>query len=216
MDSNSKSLTANTHQVMQLGALIQRQTSPGDAYVERFVQVLSHLPKLNFSNGPWLAGGSIRRLFDGTESESDFDLFFANEQQLQDHWCTLLDKGAKILYQNDHNITAKLPIEGSEPVKIQLIKFFFDGPEAVVDWFDYTNCQFITDGNTLLMGQYTLFDIGGKKLRVNNIHHAVSSVRRLLKYSRQGYTICDGTINEILQTVASNPTTIQEKVRYID
>jgi hypothetical protein len=166
------------------------------------------------SKGPWLAGGSIRRLFDGTDSESDFDIFFANVDQLNAFRACLGE--ANVLYENEHNVSLVVSIEGSKPFKIQLIKFYFSTPEAVLDWFDYTNCQFLTDGNTLMVGEYTLYDIGCKKLRLHNIHHAASTVRRMLKYARQGYTICDGTINGILTAVSQRPEIINEKVKYID
>ena len=210
-------MTSNAHQALRLDEFIARQTNPQEGYAKRFLDVVSWLPKLDFNNGPWIAGGSIRRLFDGTEKESDFDIFFKSELSLNDYKAELLNKQGHIDYENEFNTTFKM-FEPTRipPFKVQLIKFYFDTPEAVLDWFDYTNCQFITDGNTLLTGRYTLYDVGRKQLRVNNIHHAVSSVRRLLKYARQGYTVCDGTIGEILQTVATNPATIQEKVRYID
>lgn len=204
---------------MKLLEFIQRQGDPTQGYAARFLSVVEKIKPLNIMNGPWLAGGSIRRLFDGTDSESDFDIFFTDEEQLRLFQGRL--ENAKVLYENEHNITLEVPLSSdifsiSKPFKLQLIKYYFNSPEDVINWFDYTNCQFITDGDVLIVGEYTLYDIGRKRLRVHEIHHAASSVRRMLKYGRQGYTVCDGTINDILQAVVANPEIIQEKIKYID
>lgn len=225
MDSDSKLFPKM--QALKLDEFIARQTNPQEGYARRFKEVTLALQPLDFDAGPWLAGGSIRRLFDGNDKESDFDLFFASEEQLKSYQAVLNSPwlSSKVLYENEQNVTMEVtPLntdafsgEGSlKPFKLQLIKFYFNSPEAVLEWFDYTNCQFLTDGNTLLVGEYTLFDVGRKHLRVNKIHHALSSVRRLLKYARQGYTICDGSINDILKAVVEDPAIINETVRYID
>ena len=201
-------------QTLSLYEFIGRQHDQSQGYPARFTEVLNKIKPLDFVKGPWLAGGSIRRLFDGTEGESDFDIFFANVDQLNAFRACL--GTSKVLYENELNVTLEIDVDGSKPFKLQLIKFYFSTPEAVLEWFDYTNCQFITDGNTLMVGQYTLYDIGRKHLRLNNIHHAMSTVRRMLKYARQGYTVCDGTINDILRAVADKPAIINEQIRYID
>lgn len=223
MDLNSE-LSTRPH-CLKLTEFIARQhNNPNQGYPARFQEVVAGIQPLHFVAGPWLAGGSIRRLFDGNEGESDFDLFFQSEEQLKSFQASLKTpwRTTKVLWENEQNITIEVTlcptvdVPQSKPFKLQLIKFYFYSPEAVIDWFDYTNCQFITDGNTLMVGEYTLYDIGRKQLRLHNIHHAASTVRRMLKYARQGYTVCDGTINEILRRVAEQPALINEVVRYID
>lgn len=223
MDLNSGSPTwAGRLHCLTLTAFLERQHGKESPLIQRFQQVLRTLPPLEFARGPWLAGGAIRSMFDGTPGESDFDLFFLNAEQLQACLESLLQRpGVKLLYSNELNVTLQVTPQGEpgEPTptfKLQLIKFYFEGPEYVIDWFDYTNCQFITDGNTLMVGEYTLYDIGRKQLRIHNLHHAASTVRRMLKYARQDYTVCDETINEILKRVAEQPELINAAVRYID
>jgi hypothetical protein len=227
MDSNSELQTrlAGKQYCLKLTEFVARQHyNPTTGYPARFMEVVNGIQPLNFVVGPWLAGGSIRRLFDGNNDESDFDLFFASEAQLQSFKDTLNTpwRTTKVISENELNVTLEVTLTPtvdapqSKPFKLQLIKFYFGSPEEVLEWFDYTNCQFLTDGNTLMVGQYTLYDIGRKQLRVNNVHHALSTVRRMLKYAKQGYSICDGTINDVLVAVANNPSILQEKVKYID
>ena len=223
MDLNSESPKwAGRLHCLRLTEFLERQHGQESPLVLRFQQVLRTLPTLEWRRGPWLAGGAIRRMFDGTPGESDFDLFFSDEAQLQACLESLLQRpGVKLLYQNDLNVTLQVTPEPEfgttmPSFKLQLIKFYFEGPEYVIDWFDYTNCQFISDGETLMVGEYTLYDIGRKQLRLHNLHHAASTVRRMLKYARQDYTVCDGTINELLKRVAEQPALINEQVRYID
>lgn len=204
-------------QNLNLHQFIARQTTdPTKGYADRFISVVNVLPKLDMKKGPWLAGGSLRRLFDGSDKESDFDLFFSSELQLQDYKAELLNRGGLVQYENDLNVTMMVAPMECKPFKVQLIKIYFESPEKVLEWFDFTLCQFLTDRETLMVGDYTLYDTGSKRVRLNTLHHAVSSVRRMLKYGRQGYTVCDGTIQELLERVSKNPELIQAPVRYID
>ena len=211
-------------QTLNLNQFIARQTDPNAGYAGRFSSVIYTLPALDIKTGPWLAGGSLRRLFDGSDKESDFDLFFSSELQLQDYKAELLNRGGTIQYENDLNVTMNIapPIVGDlfqmpiKPFKLQLIKIYFSSAEEVLEWFDFTLCQFLTDKETLMVGDYTLYDTASKRVRLNTLHHAVSSVRRMLKYGRQGYTVCDGTIQELLERVSKNPELIQAPVKYID
>jgi len=45
--------------------------------------VIDTLPKLDYDKGPWLAGGAVRRCCTGEKVlASDFDVFFASQEQL--------------------------------------------------------------------------------------------------------------------------------------
>ena len=42
------------------------------------------------------------------------------------------------------------------------------------------------------------------------------STRRLLKYTRQGYTACDGCIAKLLESIADDPALIRADTKYLD
>lgn len=186
--------------------------------------------------GPWVAGGSIRRIFSGEEQNSDIDYFFNNENQLKDfkEYLERKDSGAILRGSNDMNHSYVLPATketvydsetGNETPftkfvpeqKIQLIHFrYYNNPQDVIDSFDYTLSQFLYDGESFHFGDFALFDVARKRLVPHKISYAASTLRRMLKYANQGYTICAGGLGEILGQVADNPSIINQGVQYID
>lgn len=46
--------------------------------------------------------------------------------------------------------------------------------------------------------------------------YGASTVRRLLKYCKQGYTACQGTFVTLLKQIADDPSRIQGEVEYVD
>lgn len=194
-----------------------------------FQEVLEKVIQPNWKQGPWVAGGSIRRLFSGQDPlGSDIDVFFASQEQYME-FILRIEREAKVLKKEirPHNTTLQIewqPWSGStiDPASaltltIQAIHIdFFTDPASVIDFFDFTICQYITDGETLMVGPYTLYDTARKRLVLHNVHHAVSTTRRLLKYGNQGFYACGGTIADLLQRVAADPNVINEEVISID
>jgi hypothetical protein len=188
-------------------------------------KAIARLPKLSVA-GPWLAGGSIRRTVANQEQESDFDFFFLNAEQVLQFSKDLVAFGAVEKSRNEQNILfimpSKIEIVDDRKIhhpelKIQLINFrYYNGIEEVLDSFDFTLCQFGFDGTHFYASDFALWDVARKKLVPHTITFATSSLRRLIKYTSQGYTICGGALAQILQQVADNPTIIQSEMLYLD
>lgn len=189
-------------------------------------KALSRLPKLS-SEGPWLAGGALRKTFQGIKLDSDFDFFFKSKDQFEKFQDKLEKKGAKLLSQNDKNQKWILPSEipdGAEgeniylpEMEIQLINFqYYENAEQVIDSFDYTLCQFAYDGAYIYMSDFALWDVARKKLVPHKITFGAASIRRMMKYANQGFNVCGGCITEVLRQVAENPSIIQSETLYID
>ena len=87
---------------------------------------------------------------------------------------------------------------------------------AVIDSFDFSICQFGFDGEDLFLGDWALFDMARKRLVPGKVTFGTSTLRRVIKYTRQGYTICGGGLASILEQVAADPTIIQAGVEYVD
>lgn len=211
---------------------MQKETLCGRLNVEQFSdtilsKALSRLPKIG--DGVWIAGGAVRRTFQCKKLESDFDFFFRDQEAMERFEGELIELGGKLLSQNDKNKKYILPcdvVEGSaDPdaafylpeMEIQLINFqFFESPEAVIDSFDFTICQFAFDGEHFYIGEFSLWDLARAKLVVHKITYGVASVRRMMKYANQGFTVCGGCINQVLKEVAANPEIINSNIVYID
>lgn len=190
--------------------------------------VLARFPALSVE-GPWLAGGSLRRTLLHSPLDSDFDFFFASEDQFKSFDAALKAKGCQVLYSNEHNVTYRMESVNSKSVgedefsdpspelKIQAIIIrWYSSLDDVLDSFDFTICQFGYDGVDLVCGDYALWDLGRRRLVPHKITFGTASVRRLLKYTSQGFTLCAGSATSFLEQVAANPSSIQSDIKYID
>lgn len=185
-------------------------------------KALTRLPDIGAS-GPWIAGGAVRRALNGEKLDSDFDFFFASEEQAKKFASDLAGLGAVKMASTEMAATYTLPAEMPEEgiylpeMKVQLITFqFFTYPEAVIEAFDFTLSQFAYDGEAVYLGAFSLWDVARKRIVIHKVTYGVSTVRRLLKYSRQGYAVCSGALAELLKQVVADPAVIQAETQYID
>lgn len=193
-----------------------------------FAKALERLPSVA-PEGPWIAGGSVRRLIAGLPQESDFDFFFADEAQFSAFVDQMKALGANIVNENDFNVTFDLPATKAKPIgddeftvagpalKVQAIRLTYHPTlRETIEAFDFSLCKFGYDGSNLVCGQWSLFDLANKKLVPDTISFGTSTLRRIIKYTKQGYTICGGGLASILQQVVDNPSIIQSEVEYVD
>jgi len=193
-----------------------------------FAQALARLPDVSEA-GPWVGGGSVRRLIAGLPQDSDFDFFFADEAQFDEFVADMKSRGATVESENDFNITFSLPKAKAKPtgddelsvagpeLKVQAIRLRYHATLAeTLDGFDFSLCKFGYDGANLVCGDYSLFDLASKRLVPDRISFGASTLRRIIKYTRQGYTICGGGLANILQQVVDDPSIIQSEVEYVD
>lgn len=104
------------------------------------------------------------------------------------------------------------------PIDVQAIRFrFYESAEQVIDSFDYTVTMFVLDDNDLVTTPYALWDLGRRKLAVHRITYPVATMRRLLKYTKQGFTACAGCLQSILKQTADSPEAMgQLDIEYVD
>jgi hypothetical protein len=179
-------------------------------------RILAGLPDLG-AHGPWIAGGAVRRTALAQEPDSDFDFFFRNADQLAVFAADLEGKGFTKFRETEHHLHYRGYLPG-DPLQrdIQCIRFsFYESAEQVINSFDFTLCMLAFDGLTLTVGDFTLWDLGRKRLAVNRITFPVSSMRRLLKYTRQGFYACNGALNALLKATAENPK-LRTDIAYVD
>jgi len=59
--------------------------------------------------------------------------------------------------------------------------------------------------------------LGRRKLAVHKISYPVATMRRLLKYTKQGFTACAGCLQSILKETASSPEAMSQlDIEYVD
>lgn len=193
-----------------------------------FAKALERLPSVA-ADGPWIAGGSVRRLVTRKAQESDFDFFFKGEVQF-DAFCKAVEKaGGFRTNESDFNITFCIPAVKAKPLgddefslggpelKVQAIRIdYFESLNAVLESFDFSICQCGFDGSSLAFGPWTLWDLANNKLVPGKLRYGASSLRRVIKYTRQGFTICGGGLANMLEQVAADPSIIRGEVEYVD
>jgi len=81
---------------------------------------------------------------------------------------------------------------------LQLIKLaWYEGPEHVIDTFDFTCVQFATDGEFLYFNPLSTFDLARKRLVLHRMQFPASTLRRLIKYGNRGFYACPGSLVKI-------------------
>jgi hypothetical protein len=123
---------------------------------------------------------------------------------------------AKQIAATEHHTTFTVML-GEMIYKIQAIKIgYYATIEECLESFDFTICQLGVHKGTLHVGQYTMWDLARKRLALHKLTYGAASVRRLLEYTRQGFTACQGCIVSLLQAVGDNPDVINSDIKYVD
>lgn len=192
---------------------------PNKSKLAKFLEWMKNTPGITFDleKGPWLCGGAVRRFLSNTEDEGDYDIFFKDAASFN-----LLKEKFKGHIVNENKFNVAIEREG---YKIQLVQFpkpennsMFD----VLDSFDFSLCMVGTDGNNIFYSiepeteHNSLNNILDKRIVVNKITYGNSSMRRIFKYIKQGYFMCDGSISTFLNKIAETPDIINEEIKYID
>src|SRR5678815_1954364 len=183
------------------------------AFLQRFIdkpdecplfEVLKALPAPH-PEGQWIAGGAIRRTLAGQPIDSDIDYFFASVEQKDTFDSAIKASNGRVTRTQEHAITYTVQQEKRAVIVQAITMAYYANGEAVIDPFDFTITQFGYDGDDLVCGEFALWDLARQRLALHKVTHGVSTVRRLIKYARQGYTACGGAIATILEQVVADP-----------
>lgn len=144
----------------------------------------------------FIAGGAIRDSI-LLEKRTDIDIFGATKEKL-DAFIEANLKDAKEVYTSDRMRT--FIKDGN---KIQVIYIYYASIAAALDSFDFTLCQFAYDGKDVYCNPQSLLDIFRKKIVIHKLNKefAIDSLRRVQKYIKKGYTICNGGWKQFIDTI---------------
>ena len=82
----------------------------------------------------------------------------------------------------------------SRNIMQQVILLIKGTPQQVIDTFDISISQIACDGESIYWGEHTIQDLVRGRMRICRVHHPMSTVRRVIKYSTKGFWPCNGTI----------------------
>ena len=174
-----------------------------------FGRQLAEYLNFNMANGPWLAGGMLRKLYHNElPGKSDWDIWFASSDQFDAAVKALSElNGCRLIYSSDNALTYEYVLPGTfedevQVRKIQLIRAkYFTSARDVIDHFDFTVCQICTDGKTVVVGEDTVRDLKSRSLRKVKTSNIVRPgiAGRLVKYIVYGYKPVPELLDEIKQ-----------------
>lgn len=147
--------------------------------------------------GVYLAGGSLRGLFDKEDIIKDFDIFFKNsivaakiavELETNGWECIFsCPKGELKTYKLSSDYTSELL---NMNIKIQLItKDFYSCPSILIDTFDINACRIVFDGEYVYTERSVIRDIRRKEINLYSMNFPYATFRRIIKYKEKGYKI---------------------------
>jgi hypothetical protein len=161
------------------------------------IKALAELMNLNLYHGPWLAGGSVRKLKFGLDiGDSDWDFFFKSEFQYNKAIKIAKDYNLQTIFESEHAITYRLGFETIQFIKRQ----FYNGVHDLLNDFDFSICQFATDGYDYVTGEHSIDDHKKQVLRMNDIGIRRGMISRIIKYRIYGFYIND----DLEQFIADN------------
>jgi hypothetical protein len=141
-----------------------------------------------------IAGGAIRAVF-AREFISDYDIYFKNTIDLDSFESGLKELDFELAFSSD---TAKSYKKNN--IKIQVIimpELIKENPKDIIDQFDYSVCMGAYDFDTqsFFLADSFLEHVARKELYYNvNCKYPLSSMFRLKKYFKKGYTISGSEI----------------------
>jgi hypothetical protein len=138
-----------------------------------------------------IAGGAIRDYLSGGEIK-DIDLFSSNKES-EDKLIEWFKKQQNIKILNENDLLLNVTYKGRW---FQVIKGKFFNMEGtdLIDSFDYTVCCAMLNFEEFRYHDNFFQDVLSKHLRVNKITFPLSSLERMQKYIKKGYTACNGTL----------------------
>lgn len=165
---------------------------------EEFGRRLAQYFDLNLDTGPWLAGGAVRKSYLGqTVDRADWDIWFRSAVQYDRAEKLMHGLGAGVAFASPNALTFQYTYENQKH-NIQLIKRrFFNSAQDIIDQFDFTVCQLVTDGDRMLLGPNTAWDLENRILRSAQPSLQPYIIGRMVKYIVYGYQPCQELIEMI-------------------
>lgn len=150
-------------------------------------------------NGPWIAGGAPLAWYRGNSvDDNDIDVFCASMEQMREV-ASRLNNSAVLFerYDSKYAKTYDVRIDKQEWM-VQLIKcHYFNSAQEIINAFDISVCEIVTDGNKFVLGEHTAYDIKNNLLRFkDNLRE--DAIKRYAKYYAYGYNPVPGTFEKIV------------------
>jgi len=152
------------------------------------------LPGINF----WIAGGALRNIMESSTARTDIDIF--SDQPLKIN--QILDKigqpGQPKLHSKEYlvNINAGLVTD-----RLDIVQKSYKNLQETLESFDFTNSAIGIDKASIMLHERFNKDLVSKSLVPLKISSPVATLRRIMKFAAQGYTMKFNQMREVLQQI---------------
>ncbi len=172
-------------------------------------------------DGCIIAGGFMTTVIENEKEAGDIDFFFTSAKAFTDLFNLIVDqkrckeegfwslegyaldpKHGKLTEETISSLRYVNFIHPTRPA-LQLIKMvFFTDVNSVIDSFDLTIAQFAIDNTGYLTyNPVSFLDISRKRLCLHTLQFPVSTIRRIIKYSKKGFFACPGSLVKICEGI---------------
>jgi len=147
---------------------------------------------LNMEKGPWAAGGAVRRIIQGDNSDTfgDVDVFCQDGDQFFKAHSALKYRGdwSENRARNADSFCFRMKTQKTyHDVQVFKDRRFATVEELLLD-FDFTVCMAATDGWSWIADERFFRDLATKELVLNNKNRSDNNLLRVEKYCGYGFT----------------------------
>lgn len=144
-----------------------------------------------------VAGGAVRDYLTGDKIK-DIDIF-CQDQAAEEALLKFLREKHKLL--NENNLLGNF-IVNERWFQVIKGKYGDMSTDDLIRSFDFTICGAMVQGNGEVRFLPTFFqDCLAKHLRINTINFPLSTLERMQKYIKKGYTACNGTLLTVAKAI---------------
>lgn len=169
----------------------------------------------------YLGGGFLRSMIGNglpSANETDIDLFFSSYidyQTIKSYYSGQVEFEQIFQCPNDKLSTFR---EKSTKWNYQCIAVdFYPSLYNLVASFDFTTICLATDGHSLVYHKSASSDTVSRLLRWNKITYPASSMRRMMKYARKGFSMSEHEYQYFVDCVATHHSDIVDaQLVYVD
>jgi len=144
----------------------------------------------------WIAGGALRDYFRDARIKTDYDIFFPNATEYEKAKVYFIAKGAEVKFNSENG--TKILHRGKI---FDLVKHYFDSPQATIDRFDFTISMFAVDDKKVYYGKTAFIDLAKKQLIFNEITYPDSTLCRAFRHNKYGFTISLAEMKKLTDAV---------------
>jgi hypothetical protein len=148
----------------------------------------------------WIAGGVLRDYFSDKPLKSDCDIFFPSLTEFNKAKNHFMSNGGKVIWESENGM--KVTYKGNT---FDLVKIFKPNPLETISRFDFTISMFATDGKDVYYGNNSLKDLQDRKLVINTIVNPLSTLKRVLKHYKKGYTMSSEETKKLYTSLNNLP-----------